>query len=204
MRKSWEGNYSGDWRGKLSKSVLILNGSPREKGNSATLANQLTLGANEAGAEVESIYLHDMDIRPCDACDFCQEDGSGCVIADDMQSLYPKLRAADVIVIATPVYWFSLGAQMKLCIDRWYAMEHPSGFELAGKKLALVMVYGDTDLYTSGGINVIYTLEAICRYTGLEMGGIVHGTANDVGDAENDPVLMARAFQLGQTLAAIS
>ncbi len=186
----------------MSNSILILNGSPREKGNSATLAYQLALGAKESGAEVESIYLHGMDIRPCDACDFCQEDGSGCVIADDMQSLYPKLRAADVIVLATPVYWFSLTAQMKLCIDRWYAMELPTGSELGGKKLALVMAYGDTDLYTSGGINVIYTLESICRYTGLELAGIVHGTANDIGDAEKQPALMAQAFQLGQKLAA--
>jgi multimeric flavodoxin WrbA len=187
----------------LSKSILILKGSPREKGNSATLANQLALGAIEASAQVESIYLHGMDIRPCDACDFCQEDGSGCVIADDMQTLYPKLRAADVIVFATPVYWFSLTAQLKLCIDRWYAMELRTGSELAGKKLALVMVYGDTDLYTSGGINVIYTLESICRYTGLELAGIVHGTANDIGDAEKQPALMAQAFQLGQKLAAV-
>ena len=187
----------------MSKSILILNGSPREKGNSATLANQLASGAKEAGAGVESVYLHDMDIRPCDACDFCQENGDGCVIADEMQSLYPKLRSADVIVIATPVYWFSLPAQMKLCVDRWYAMELSSGFELAGKKIALVMVYGDTDLYTSGGITVIYTLEGICRYTGLELAGIVHGTANDIGDAEKEPELMAQAFQLGQKLAAV-
>jgi multimeric flavodoxin WrbA len=188
----------------MGKSILVLNGSPRDKGNSATLANQLALGAKESDAEIESIYLHDMDIRPCDACDFCQEDGNGCVIADDMQALYPKLRAADVIVLATPVYWFSLPAQLKLCIDRWYAMELPTGFELSGKKLALVMAYGDTDLYTSGGINVIYTLESICRYTGLKLAGIVHGTANDIGDAEKQPALMERAFQLGQKLTAAS
>ncbi|MCK4898573.1 MAG: flavodoxin family protein [Anaerolineales bacterium] len=187
----------------MSKSILILNGSPREKGNSAALADQLTLGAKEVGAVVESIYLHDMDIRPCDACDFCQENGDGCVIGDDMQTLYPKLRAADAIVIATPVYWYSLTAQMKLCIDRWYAMELPSGFELAGKQLALVMVYGDTDLYTSGGITVIYTIEGICRYVGLEVAGIVHGTANDMGDAEKQPALMEQAYQLGQKLAAV-
>jgi multimeric flavodoxin WrbA len=187
----------------MSKSILILNGSPREKGNSATLAAQLTAGAKEAGAEVESIYLHDLDIRPCDACDFCQENGDGCVIGDDMQTIYPKLRAADAIVIATPVYWFSLTAQTKLCIDRWYAMELPSGFELAGKQLALLMVYGDTDLYTSGGITVIHTIEGICRYVGLEVAGIVHGSANNIGDAEKQPDLMERAFQLGQKLGAV-
>lgn len=188
----------------MSRSILILNGSPRKNGNSITLANKLTRGAKEAGAEVESVYLHDMDIRPCDACDFCQENEDGCVIDDDMQTLYPKLRAADAVVIATPVYWFSLSAQMKLCIDRWYAMELPSGFELAGKQLALVMAYGDTDLYTSGGINLIYTVESICRYTRLELAGIVHGTANDIGDVAKQPALMEQAFQLGQKLAAAS
>lgn len=188
----------------MSKSILILNGSPRIKGNTAVLAAQLTAGAEESGAQGESIYLHDMDIRPCDACDFCQENGDGCVISDDMQTLYPKLRAADAIVIATPVYWFSMTAQAKLCIDRWYAMELPSGFELAGKQIALLMVYGDTDLHTSGGITVIHTIEGISRYVGLNVAGIVHGSAMDEGDAEKDPKLMERAFELGRTLAKVS
>ncbi len=186
----------------MSKTILILNGSPREKGNTAILSNQLTAGAKEAGAEVESVYLHDLDIRPCDACEFCQEEGNGCAINDDMQTLYPKMRASDVIVIASPVYWYSLTAQTKLCIDRWYAMETSEGFELAGKKLALLMVYGDTDLYTSGGITVIYTIEGICRYVGMEVAGIVHGTAMNVGDVENNPVLLEQSYQLGKKLAS--
>lgn len=186
----------------MSQKILILNGSPREKGNTATLAAQLTAGATDSGADVESIYLHDLDIRPCDACDYCQEDGNGCIISDDMQTLYPKMRESDVVVIASPVYWFNLTAQSKLCIDRWYAMVATDGFELAGKKLALLMVYGDTDLYTSGGINVIYTIESICRYAGMNFAGIAHGTAMDVGDAEKDSTLMDQAFQLGQILVA--
>jgi multimeric flavodoxin WrbA len=187
----------------MSKSILILNGSPRVKGNSAALANRLTEGAIEVGAQVESIYLHGMDIRPCDACEFCQENGDGCVIGDDMQTLYPKLRAADAIVIATPVYWFSLTAQVKLCIDRWYAMGLPSGYEIAGKQIALLMVYGDTNIDTSGGLTVIDTIKGISSYVGLDLAGIVHGTAMDVGDAEKDPKLMEQAFQLGRDLAAV-
>jgi multimeric flavodoxin WrbA len=186
----------------MSRSILILNGSPRKQGNTAVLANQLTDGAKGEGAQVEIFFVDGMEIRPCDACDFCQENEDGCVISDDMQILYPKMRLADVIVIASPVYWFSLTAQIKACIDRWYAMEHTTGFELAGKQLALVMAYGDTDLYTSGGINVIFTLEAICRFTGLKLAGIVHGTATDIGDIEKDPALLEEAFQLGQKLAA--
>ena len=85
----------------MAKKVLILKGSPREKGNSAVLAEQVAAGATEAGAAVESVYLHGLDIRSCDACDLCQEQGDGCVIEDDMQILYPKLEEADAILYVT-------------------------------------------------------------------------------------------------------
>lgn len=186
----------------MKKNILILNGSPRKNGNTAVLANQITLGAKEASAEIETVFLHGLDIRPCDACDFCQENGSGCVISDDMQTLYPKLRSADAIVIASPVYWFSLTAQTKLFIDRWYAMYSADDFELKGKKLSLLMVYGGSDLYDSGGITVIYTFESICRYAGMDFDGIIHGSAMNIGDAEKDSVLMEQALQLGKTLGS--
>ena len=119
----------------MSKSILILKGSPREKGNSAVLADQVLSGAQKAGASVESVYLHGMDIQPCDACDVCQQGYEGCIVEDDMQSLYPKLTAADVIVIASPIYWFTISAQTKLCIDRWYALEGEEQSTLNGKQL---------------------------------------------------------------------
>jgi len=186
----------------VKKNILILNGSPRKNGNTAVLANQIKLGAKGAGAEIETVFLHDLDIRPCDACDFCQENGGGCVISDDMQTIYPKLRSSDAIVIASPVYWFNLTAQTKLFIDRWYALDSTDVFELKGKRLSLLMVYGDSDLYTSGGITVIYSLERICRYAGLDFDGIVHGSAMNIGDAEKNPVLMEQALQLGKTLGS--
>ncbi|HEY5159117.1 MAG TPA: flavodoxin family protein, partial [Anaerolineales bacterium] len=115
----------------MPKIILILKGSPREKGNSAILADQLAAGASEAGAQVTSVYLHGMDIRPCDACDLCQESGT-CVIEDDMQTLYPQLVAADAIVLATPVYWFTFSAQLKVCMDRWYAFQANRWREISG------------------------------------------------------------------------
>jgi multimeric flavodoxin WrbA len=186
----------------MSKNILILKGSPREKGNRATLTAQVFAGAEQAGASVEDVYLHGMDIRPCDHCDFCQEDDDvGCVVEDDMQKLYPKLRQADVIVVASPIYWFTMSAQLKLCIDRWYAFETPQGSALRGKQLGIVLVYGDTDLYTSGGINAIHTFESMARYLKMDIRGIVHGTAMDIGDAEKRPELLERAYKLGQNLA---
>ena len=186
----------------MSKSILILKGSPREKGNSALLADQVFAGAKEAGAEVESVYLHGMNIQPCDACDVCQDGYEGCIIEDDMQSLYPKLTEADAIVIASPIYWFTISAQTKLCIDRWYALESEDWNALRGKQLGIVLVYGDTDLYTSGGINAIHTFESLARYVGLEISGMVYGSADQLGEAEKQPQLMGKAFKLGEKLAA--
>lgn len=185
----------------MNKRVLILKGSPRERGNSAALAGQLEAGARAAGADVESIYLHGLDIRPCDGCDLCAEQG-GCVIEDDMQPLYPKLEAADAIVLATPVYWFTISAQLKLCIDRWYGFQSTRWQGVRGKQFALLLTYGDSDLYTSGGINAIYTLETMCRFLKSELVGMVYGTANDIGDAEKQPDLLQQAYQLGQRLGA--
>jgi multimeric flavodoxin WrbA len=185
-----------------NKHVLILKGSPREKGNSSVLADQVAAGAKSTGAEVESFYLHSMDIRPCDACDVCTETGNGCIIEDDMQLLYPKLRQADAIVIASPVYWFTLSAQTKLCIDRWYALESPAGNALTGKQFGLVLTYGDTDPYTSGGINAIRTVQDMCRYLRASIVGIVYGTASKPGEIQNQPDLMNRAYKLGQRLGS--
>lgn len=185
----------------MAKKILILKGSPRTRGNSATLADQVAEGARQAGADVESVYLHSLDIRPCDACDLCHEQGKGCVIEDDMQPLYPKLTAADAIVIASPVYWFTISAQTKLCIDRWYALETPQGSQLRGKQIGIVLTYGDTDLYTSGGVNALHTFDSMFRYLGCEIVGRVYGTANDAGDAGKQPELMDRARKLGEKLA---
>jgi multimeric flavodoxin WrbA len=187
----------------MPKIILILKSSPREKGNSAALADRLAAGATISGAEVESVYLHGLDIRPCDACDLCQENGV-CVIEDDMQSLYPKLVAADGIVLASPIYWFTFSAQLKLCMDRWYAFQASKWKQISGKQFGIILAYGDSDLYSSGAINAIYTFESMARYLKSEIVGIVHGSLSDVGDSEKNPVLMQAAFELGQKLAETS
>jgi multimeric flavodoxin WrbA len=186
----------------MGRNILILKGSPREKGNSAVLAEKAAEGARQAGAQVESIYLHSMDIRPCDACDLCREPGSTCVIEDDMQSLYPKLAAADAILLASPIYWFTFSAQLKVCMDRWYGFQSSKWKELHSKQFGIILTYGDTDLYTSGAINAIHTYETMARFLESEIVAIVHGSVDEAGEAEKRPELMDQAFQLGQKLAA--
>ena len=185
----------------MSRQIIILKGSPRVRGNSSTLADRLAEGAKESGAEVESIYLHGMDIRPCDGCDFCKETGV-CVVKDDMQALYPKLLAAEAIVFASPIYWFTYSAQLKTCIDRWYAIWNYKHDTFKGKPFGIILTYGDDDLYTSGGINAIHTFETMLRFLRAEIAGWVYGTASDEGDVLLQPELMERAYRLGKKLAA--
>ena len=185
----------------MPKQILILKGSPREKGNSATLADRLAAGAKDAGAQVESIYLHSLDIRPCDACDLCKDPGSGCGIEDDMQPRYPKLVEADAIVLASPIYWFTFSSQLKLCMDRWYAFQSSRYQEIKDKPFGIILPYGDTDLYSSGGINAIHTFESMARFLHGELAGIVHASLDEAGEAEKQPALMEQAYRLGQQLA---
>ena len=181
------------------KHILVVNGSPRKKGNSVLLAEQVMLGAREAGAQVEIFFLHNMSIQPCNACDACQET-QDCTIQDDMQILYPKLRRADAIVIASPIYWFTISAQTKLFIDRWYALQGSPGNALAGKQIGIVLTYGDTDPFTSGAVNAIHTFQDMCRYIGADIIGIVYGSATKEGEIQDQPGLLEKAYKLGQQL----
>jgi NAD(P)H-dependent FMN reductase len=197
---------AGDRQGKgsrrvMNNKILILKSSPRSRGNSATLADNLAEGAREAGAAVETVYLHGLDIRPCDACDLCKETGMYCAIEDDMQDLYPKLIEANAIVLASPVYWFIYSAQLKLCIDRWYGLWNVQPEALRGKQIGILLSYGDSDLETSGGINAVRTFESMFRFLRCEIVGIVHGSLSDPGDAEKNPGLLRAACDLGRRLA---
>jgi multimeric flavodoxin WrbA len=181
------------------RRIVILKGSPRKRGNSSILAERVAAGAVAAGAAVESFDLQDMDIRPCDGCDYCQGTGD-CVIADDMQALYPRLRAADGIVIASPIYWFTVNAQVKALLDRWYALEGAGESALAGKEFGILLTYGDVDPYASGAVNAIRMFQDICRYEKAEIVGFVYGSASQAGDIEAQPEVMQQAYALGQRL----
>ena len=101
------------------KGIIVVMGSPRREGNSAALAKQVVAGAEASGARVESFRLHDMDISPCTACDLCQEEtAKDCVIDDQMTALYPKLRLAEAIVIASPIL---RGANTRFIMPRPYS-----------------------------------------------------------------------------------
>jgi multimeric flavodoxin WrbA len=185
-----------------AKKVLIVMGSPRMKGNSIALAHRVADGATDEGAEVESFYLHKMKIKPCTACDVCQSDiAKDCNIKDDMQQLYPKLRQADALVIACPIYWFTVNAQTKLFIDRLYGLGSPQGHSLKGKRIGIVLTYGDKDPFASGAVNAIRTFQDSFRYIGSRIVGMVYGSANEPGEIKANHALMEEAYMLGKRLA---
>lgn len=186
----------------MKRKIMIVLGSPRKNGNSAKLAELVAKGAKEGGAKVETFYLNGMDIKPCQACMKCQkENAKGCAIRDDMSGLYPKLREADAVVIASPVYWFNLSAQTKTFIDRWFAVGVEENNIFKGKRVALLLSYGDADPFGSGAVNALRSFQDMCRYLGAEIAGMLYGSAMEPGDIGENKPLMKEAYRLGLELA---
>ena len=112
------------------KNILILSGSPRVKGNSNILCDAFTRGAEEAGNKVEKVLVSRLKVNGCFGCDACKRNGGECVQKDDMTTIKEKMIGADVIVLASPIYFYSMTSQLKAVLDRCYAfMEALSGKE---------------------------------------------------------------------------
>ena len=123
----------------MGKKVLILSASPRKGGNSDLLCDQFLLGAREAGYQVEKVFLGDRKIAYCTGCGTCVSRKGECSRHDDMAEILAKMIAADVIVMATPLYFYTMNGQMKTLIDRTCA-----GYTLlADKELYFIMTAAD-------------------------------------------------------------
>jgi multimeric flavodoxin WrbA len=187
----------------MAKKVLVLLGSPRRKGNSAILAEQIAKGAKSGKATVETIYLQGKNTAPCRGCMSCQKRGSkGCAIRDDMQEIYPKLIESYAWVIASPVYWFTMSAQTKIFMDRCYGLSAYGKDPFLCKRIAIAMTYGDEDPFTSGCINALRTFQDAYGFTQSKIVGMVYGSATDAGQIRSNEKAMQEAFELGQALVA--
>ena len=105
---------------KLMKNILIISSSPRKKGNSQILCEQFKKGAEAKGHQVKIVRIMEQNIGFCRACDGCMRNGGTCVLKDDMAEILKMFQKADVLVLATPVYFYGISAQMKTFIDRTY------------------------------------------------------------------------------------
>ena len=185
--------------------VVIVNSSFRKNSNSSELGLRVAEGARNKGHEVTVIDISRLRIEPCRGCEGCHQPKSkGCVVKDDMQPLFPLVREADVIIYVSPVYWFNLGGQIKQFIDRCYSVaiqpEHKEPSPFSTKKLGLVMVYGGEDIFDSGGVNALRSIQDTCRFTGAAWAGAVHGWASAPGEIKSNAALLEKAVKFGESL----
>ena len=184
----------------MSASAAVILSSPRKGANSSALALSMAEGFKEAGGNFEVIDLAGLDISPCLACEACQRNGGKCVQVDGMQTVYPQVTAADVLILATPIYWFNMSAQLKIFLDRCFAVALSESGSFAKKTLAVALAYGDQDPFVSGGVNAIRCFQDICTYTGAKWGGCIYGAAMDRQVLAKDKDLLAKARELGKGL----
>lgn len=175
------------------KKILILSASPRKHGNSDLLCDQFLLGAKEAGNQVEKIFLRDKTINHCIACDSCQDNGGRCVQRDDMAGILDKMIGANVIVMATPVYFYSMNGQMKTLIDRTYARYS----EISDKEMYFIMTAAN-----SIKDSLQRTVEGFRGFTSCLSGprekGFIYGTgAWMIGDIKRSPAML-QAYDMGK------
>jgi multimeric flavodoxin WrbA len=159
-------------------------------------------GVRAEGGQAEVIQLSNLKIAPCNACDECRiNPETGCVIKDEMQPLYQKIKDSQGILFATPIYWFNMSAQMKLFIDRTYAIHGEGYYAFTGKDVGVILTYEDEDVFASGGINALRSFQDIIAYVKANPVGMVYGTADKPGDVQTNVELLQKAYDLGRKLA---
>lgn len=172
--------------------VLAISASPRRGGNSDVLCDRFLLGAAEAGHETEKISLADARISPCRGCYACGRSGE-CVQKDDMAHILPKLVEADVLVLATPVYFYCMDAQMKMFIDRCL----PRYREITDKKVYYIITAADPEHSAADGTIAGLRGFLSCLAGSTEC-GIIYGTGTwDKGDVYKHPSL-DKAYLMGK------
>jgi multimeric flavodoxin WrbA len=176
----------------MSKSVLVLSSSPRKGGNSDLLCDQFVLGAKEAGNRAEKIFLRDKAIGYCTGCESCYVNHE-CSQKDDMAEVLDKMIASDVIVMATPVYFYTMSAQMKTLIDRTCSRYT----EISNKDMYFILAAADKREQA-----MERTLEGFRGFTSCLIGakekGIIYGTdAWKMADIKGSRA-MVHAYEMGK------
>ncbi|HET8688988.1 MAG TPA: flavodoxin family protein [Methanosarcina sp.] len=179
----------------MSKNVLILSASPRKGGNSDLLCDQFILGAKEAGNQTEKIFLRDKTINYCTGCGACYSMGKGCPQEDDMAEVLEKMIAADAIVMATPVYFYTMNGQIKTLIDRTCYRYT----EIKGKDFYFIATAADDNKQA-----MERTFEGFRGFTSCLEGAkekcIIYGTGVwQMGDIKEHPA-MEQAYKMGKAV----
>lgn len=176
-------------------NILVLNGSPRPRGNTAAMVAAFVQGAGENGHRVDVVNVCQKKIAGCLACEACHREGAGqkrqCIQRDDMQEIYPLLDEAEMLVLASPVYYHGFSGQLQCAINRIYALDKPKKL----KKAALFLSSGSDHVY--GGAIYAYQ-NSFLGYLHLEDMGIF--TAYDTQN--QSPEKQEELYRFGRSLPA--
>ena len=182
----------------MGKKIVILNGSPRPNGNTAALIEAFTCGAEEAGNSVDVFLLDSLNIHACKGCYGGGKDAaSPCAQKDDMDTIYPVYKEADVVVLASPLYFWNLSGQLRTTFDRLFAVaECNPGYKNPEKDCVLLMAAAGSDY-----------AEVKNYYDGLmghlnwnSLGAVLAGGVDAIGDIKGKPEL-EEARKLGASIA---
>jgi len=180
-----------------SKKVLGIQGSPRKNGNTDILMDILLAEISKSQIEVDKVNLYDLDIAPCRACDSCKKTGQ-CIQEDDMLQLTKKMEESAIWIFGTPVYWWSVTAQMKSFIDRWYGLDREI---FKGKEAIIVIPLESTHLSTAQ--HVVGMFEDIFDYVNMNlMDRIIATGVNKRGEIRERPEYIQAAHSVGEKISA--
>lgn len=176
----------------MSKNVLILSGSPRKGGNSDLLCDAFMRGAQEAGNDVEKIRVAEKKIGYCSACYYCRDHDGICAKKDDMAELLQKIINANVLVLASPVYFYSIDAQLKTVIDRTVAR----WTEVRNKEFYYIVTCADGEKEAAERTVECFRGYADCVEGAVER-SVIYGTGVYQKGEINQSDALEEAYQMG-------
>ena len=179
----------------MSKKVLILSGSPRNGGNSDILCDEFARGAKETGNNVEKIRIGAKKVAPCSACYYCRKHSGECVHKDDMADILQKMIDADVLVLASPVYFYSIDAQLKAVIDRTVAR----WLEVKNKEFYYIVTMADEEKASADTTLACFRGYADCVAGAVEKGVVIGSGVYEPGKVKNTHA-MQQAYEMGKNV----
>ena len=182
----------------MGKKIVILNGSPRRSGNTSALIKAFAEGAESAGHSVTEFFLDRMNIHGCKGC-FGGHSGRECpcVQKDDMDQIYPVVKDSEVIVLASPLYYWNLSGQLRTAVDRLFALEEGDGNLLRGHGRASALLMAAEG---HGFDDVLLYYDHLMEHLKWEnLGHVLAGGNGDVGDIKGKPELQ-QAYELGKSI----
>ena len=175
--------------------ILALIGSPRKNGNTDLLVDQILRGCKTKGYSAEKLYLYDYTISLCTDCRNCKKGDLVCCINDEMQTIFPKMESADVIILGTPIYWYGPTAKMKMLMDRMRPFV-ASG-KLKGKR-AVVVAPSAEGAKACGPLTEMFRMSF--EYLGIEFVDKIFAKGYDRGEVAANQAELDEAYELGASL----